>query len=308
MPLALFADKCFHAKITFVVLLSFAFTDVGSLRLDIDIDTQKLKYLSLVYNENVTNVSIFDDISMIYRNASVPFPPVRIPCITFVHGYDCTTFFNQNCLGGKTHLGPRPLPEYVAKDLSLVSEVVWPSPKHVVKSHEWLEVTRRAAAVEGQQYGGACMFTVRKGSGVFVNVLKTMVVHKAAGTTKLCPKARRLGYDTVQVVETMNDRGSNELLYCRGTCATSHVNTTCIPELELRTGVNHDKQCVCDESFPLLNCGNGIAPPAATKEQLTSLCDQKWFRAEVTKPSVDWTFEYAAFRNFSHHQTHQRRQ
>ena len=246
-------------------------TSAGPVRLS---ETEvKLKYLSLVYNEQVTDAALFDSLKMIYRNTSVGLPLHMIPCIVFPYGHNCAKFWMRKCGSGR-RFGS-------SQDLTLIAEVNWPSPKNIVGDNEWLEVTRWGMP-EGSGYG--CFFNVRKGSGVFVNTKRTIVVQNDTdakiifqipplNTTLVanyCPYAREQGYDTIQIVNSF-DFDSNQLIYCTGTCATEPVLKACVKGVEFRTGVNNDKSCECDDNIPLLNCGNLIAPKGKQH-----ICDQKW--------------------------------
>jgi len=235
-------------------------------------DTEaKLKYLSLVYNEQVADAALFDDLEMIYRNTSVGLPLHMIPCIVFAYGHNCEKFWKRKCGHGRRSES--------SQDLTLVAEVNWPTRKNIVGNNEWLEVTRWGMP-EGNGYG--CFFNVRKGSGVFVNTKRSIIVQNdtdAKMTFRMplnatwaayCPYARELGYDTIQVVNAA-DGNSNQLIYCTGTCATEPVLRACVHGVEFRTGINHDKPCDCDDNISLINCGNLIAPKGKQH-----ICDQKW--------------------------------
>ena len=144
---------------------------------------------------------------------------------------------------------------------------------------------------EGDGYG--CFFNVRKGTGVWMNVGKTVVVKNdthakqyfqeklgedvqdrdAAKFANYCPYALKLGYDTVQITDWVDPwlsmtasgasnggHGVHQLIQCSGKCETEPVESSCIPGVEFRTGLDHDKLCKCDESISVLNCGNDIAP------------------------------------------------
>lgn len=251
---------------------------------DEDSDAKK-KYLSLVYNEPVTDAAIFDELEMIYRNTSVGLPLHMIPCIVFPYGHNCAKFWKRKCSAGSRSDS--------SQDITLLAEVNWPTKKNIVGDNEWLEVTRWGMP-EGDGYG--CFFNVRKGSGVFVNTAKTIVVQddtdakntfrmpSNATWARYCPYARERGYDTIQVVNAVDGK-SNQLLYCTGTCATEPVMKACIPGVEFRTGFNHDKPCECDDSMPLINCGSAIAPKGKQH-----ICDQKWIdessSSSTTTPSV----------------------
>ena len=242
----------------------------------LDKDSQaKLRYLSLVYNEPVTDVSLFDRLGVIYRNTSVGLQSHLMPCFVFPYGYDCLRLWDRKCTMGRRAES--------SQDTTLLTETQWPSPKMVVGDNEWLEVTRWGMD-EGNGYG--CFFNVRQGSGVFINTKKTIVVQNNTHAkaffnmsehkqwANYCPYARELGYDSVQIVNAL-DGNSNQFVFCTGTCATEPVTGACIKGIEFRTGVQHDKPCECDEAYPLINCGAAITPKGKQH-----ICDQKWHREE----------------------------
>ena len=241
-------------------------------------EIKKLRYLSLVYNETVTDSSLFDRLDMIYRNPSAwaMLPQNLIPCITFVYGYDCIDYYTMQCVFGfKTKLTGT-----AGNDQTYLAETRWPPRRAAaVKSGQWAEVTHWGMK-EGEGYG--CFFNVRRGSGVFMNVGRTLIVQDDSfalaffkkvlnvtiepGYADYCPHARKLGYDTVQIlnwVELWGPKGGHgvhQMIYCGGKCETDIVKSSCIPGLEMRTGLNHQLPCRCDPSISLLNCGNAIAP------------------------------------------------
>jgi len=235
----------------------------------------KLKYLSNVYNENISNSSIFEDLDIIYRNSNISLPLSAIPCRVFAYLWDCEEYWKKNCVNKRHTPGD---------DLVLIAERQGVH-KQFVKDNEWTEVTRfgmKEGLQQGFEYG--CFFHVRKGTGVFVNVKKTLVLQDHREAKKVfgigafkrragyCPFAKKLGYDSIQILNSI-DHKSNEVIICTGVCETKPIETACVPGLEFRTGLNHDKECICDDSQSLLNCGNVISP----KRRTAHLCDQKWF-------------------------------
>jgi hypothetical protein len=119
-----------------------------------------------------------------------------------------------------------------------------------------------------------CWFYLAQGSGIFVNVGRTLVVsdkYKSTlfqelgltprgclptdGTGRscydryICTAALAQGYDSVQVT------GRSELVICGGKCATQSLQYTC-PPLELRSGIDASRACNCSDESHLLNCGN----------------------------------------------------
>ena len=239
----------------------------------------KIRYLSLVYNEPVTDVTLFDRLGVIYRNTSVGLPQHLTPCFVFPYGYDCLKLWKRKCTMGRRAES--------SQDTTLLTETQWPSPKIIVGDNEWIEVTRWGMD-EGNGYG--CFFNVRRGSGVFVNAKKTVVVQndthakaffnmsQHAQWANYCPYARQRGYDSVQVVNAA-DGNSNQFILCAGTCASESVTGACIRGVELRTGVHHDKPCECDDEYPLINCGAAITPKGKQH-----ICDQRWDQEEGHAP------------------------
>jgi hypothetical protein len=130
-------------------------------------------------------------------------------------------------------------------------------------------------SVNETKVGYGCWFNLAQGSGIFVNVGKTIVVtdkykstlFKDLGLTSrgclptdtaggfcfdryLCTAAQAKGYDSIQVP------GHSELVICGGKCATQSLRYTC-PPLELRSGVDASRACNCSDESHLLNCGSG---------------------------------------------------
>ena len=245
-------------------------------------DIIKRQYLSLVYNEPVSDASIFDNLEAIYRRSAVRLPLRLIPCLIFSFGFNCLDYWRHECsssaFGG------------AGNDQTFLAEGRWPHQSTAYNDNEWAEVTHWGMP-EGNGYG--CFFNVRKGTGVFMNVKRTLVVKndtdaKDFFARKLgvdvpdrddakfayyCPHALKLGYDTVQITEWVDPwlsrtswgpseggHGVHQLILCSGKCETEAVTSSCIPDVEFRTGLKHDKPCECDESIALLNCGNSIAP------------------------------------------------
>eukprot|EP01041_Mallomonas_annulata_P016848 gene16848-34981_t len=165
----------------------------------------------------------------------------------------------------------------------------------VYKDYEWAEVIRFATTClfafhhyEGYSIGllssaknsskipYGCWFYRYRGSGIFVNVGKTIAARKrkelivALGITgcelnpdvncgkevdQICLYALSQGYDSIQVNLYGGDHHRPELIICSGQCATVTFNTSCPPGVELRTGVNGSKPCTCDDSYMIMNCG-----------------------------------------------------
>jgi hypothetical protein len=115
-----------------------------------------------------------------------------------------------------------------------------------------------------------CWFNLAIGTGVFVNVGKTLIARSRAevfhgvglpynsqtqGSDKLwCFGALKRGFDSIQVLTKLPF-----LIICSGNCSKYPLNTTC-PLLEMRTGVHASIPCNCNDSMPILNCGTNISP------------------------------------------------
>ena len=125
-----------------------------------------------------------------------------------------------------------------------------------------------------------CWFHVMKGTGVFINIGKTLAI---ANTTELlsylglnsqgcidgvdcnglpyvdkylCTKALELNYDSIQ----LSRNTINEVIMCSGDCAKVPVNSSC-PNVPKLGGFNHSKPCNCNDTYPLMNCGVDYGRP-----------------------------------------------
>ena len=165
--------------------------------------------------------------------------------------------------------------------------------------HEWAEVTRYSTSYlntyrdqsivweEGYsrgfpgrsknnetKVGYGCWFNVARGSGIFVNVGRTLVTPDKYSSTLfedlgltpkgclttdttgdkcydryICTAATTKGFDSIQVLS------HSELIICGGQCATESVTGAC-PPVELRSGFRADRSCGCNEQHRILNCGS----------------------------------------------------
>lgn len=109
-----------------------------------------------------------------------------------------------------------------------------------------------------------------RGTGIYINIGKTLVAMNRTHAYELlnipfeeyindrnfCPKVMEMGYDSLQIFNSLFLKEA-ELIFCTGKCATDIVKTAC-PPIELRTGWNATKECICNVSYPLLNCNNKI--------------------------------------------------
>ena len=125
-----------------------------------------------------------------------------------------------------------------------------------------------------------CWFHIIKGTGVFINIGKTLAIENTMELFKylgldnkgciegvdcgdlkyvdkyLCTKALQLHYDSIQLFRD----NLNELIICSGNCAQIPINSSC-PNIPLRGGFNHSKPCNCNDKYSLMNCGIDYARP-----------------------------------------------
>lgn len=169
-----------------------------------------------------------------------------------------------------------------------------------IQSHGWAEVTRMSGRclskavgqpwVEGLSHGFpfwtsydpskpkvpyGCWFYVSRGSGVFVNVKKTLFIPnrelapdilrvsndsiQRENDRDFCWYAMAMGYDSFQMVQRVGGTENIELAICTGRCGTIPLTSSC-PPLPLRTGNNASLPCKCDPSRSLINCGGDVSP------------------------------------------------
>ena len=128
-------------------------------------DAIKLDYLSLIYNEQVDDPSLFDELQVIYRKTAIPLPDHLIPCNTFVYGFDCIGYYHHEC-GPHAYGGS-------GNDQTFLAEAQWPQESAAAEDGGWLEVTHWGMP-GGDGYG--CFFNVLKGTWVWMNVVQTAVV------------------------------------------------------------------------------------------------------------------------------------
>ena len=119
-----------------------------------------------------------------------------------------------------------------------------------------------------QPYG--CWFYMLRGTGIYVNVGKTLVQYSRAEATNFlnitvnygtadyyfCRKLRSVGYDSLQIFNS-HKPFLHELVICSDECTTKKITSSCVP-IELRTGWNATKSCICNETYPILNCNKEI--------------------------------------------------
>jgi len=248
-----------------------------------DDDEWKLAYLKMVYGEDVSNAALFDeiDITYLYSNPQVLDSSV----------YDFSELgrntYDQECQANGTtqHVESIQPPDvYLWRNTQAYLDRA-----HVgVADNTWLEVTRAFIGwTEGRRPDGVvgCWFMARKGSGVFVDTRKTLVVEDADDVTiaaagllsynpetgemhnnqwHYCDRVREMGYDSIQILNMNMDGGAHEFVHCGDECQETELVTACVPNLELRTGLHADKPCTCDFNIGLLNCGRPIAPSGET--------------------------------------------
>eukprot|EP01041_Mallomonas_annulata_P008684 gene8684-17933_t len=182
----------------------------------------------------------------------------------------------------------------------------------VYKDYKWAEVTRIGSMCmtgrwkfpryegfstglvkNGKKVLYGCWFHRYRGSGIFVNVGKTIAARTRRGLMsrlkisgceqskdancnrehEFCAGARKQGYDSIQVNLFYWKNASNttttvasgiknflyfypELILCTDQCVTVTFNTSCPPGVELRTGLDASKPCTCDDKYMTMNCGN----------------------------------------------------
>lgn len=225
-------------------------------------DDIKLKYLSMVYSEDVSDVTLFDALETRYL-----FSDPLLPLHVLGKKHRLSEHYRGDCTYvSSTGFVP---PDMFIRDSTAKYGSNRAAGFSSVPDNTWLEVTRTYI---GYKEGGAagCWFHVRKGSGVFVNVGKTLTMSAQRdgsndggldkGLWHWCKHAQEQGYDSIHILSMGLDARSHEFVYCSGPCASTSVTTACVPDLELRTGLNADKTCTCDGSIEMLNCGNPIAP------------------------------------------------
>ena len=175
---------------------------------------------------------------------------------------------------------------------------------HFTEDFGWVEVTREPMPYpegysagypnypnsshphfrEGAKVPYGCWFFRSSGSGIFVNVGRSLRAHARSflfqsfnltceGTDCslsndkfLCYEALQRGYDSIQMdthfplywAYPEGDKLTNaEVLLCSGQCATLPLVGAC-PPVELRTGLNATRPCPCLDSISVLNCGTPI--------------------------------------------------
>jgi len=241
-----------------------------------------------MYNEEVTDPEIFDTLDIVYRNPKI-ISSKLIPCHTQFDGSfsenHATEWQKSHCSEG-SHIREIRIHESASN--------IWVAPRRSLTSHHqafanntWVEVHRKTmSGAHGFHEGGnkmadgriqpyGCWFHVMKGTGVFLNIGKTMVMdrkklHRDSSSKEWCadskcPDALANGYDSVQYISGWH--GMHELVMCSGQCATEPLLSTC-PPVELRTGLKADKQCTCMENLQILNCGDQRIPDDTS----TDLC------------------------------------
>ncbi|KAG8460424.1 hypothetical protein KFE25_011915 [Diacronema lutheri] len=157
----------------------------------------------------------------------------------------------------------------------------------------WIEVLRVRNPYEGEEghahgyavhgrmrFGGTWYYAVR-GSGVWLNVGRTLVVNKTwpshARQQIAINEARRAGYDTLQY-PWLWQFGMHEVVDLRtyyGRAAMSAAREraqpsarVCPPAGVLRAGLRAQLECGCSEAQRLLNCGGALAAHAGASATL----------------------------------------
>lgn len=235
----------------------------------------KLKYLSFIYMQNITSITIFEDLDIAYRSTGI-LPPELVPCDRVFPGREnsiARQWWQGRCSGGK------------ATDVP--SDQIYVVPRRPMSQlqrspfadNAWVEVQRMARAegiLHGQPYG--CWFFPAKGAGKFVNIGRTLVFNSKwealsnhrdlAVRDSMCRLAKASGFRSVQFVSGFNSMF--ELIICSEECTTEKLFSAC-PPVELRTGLDHDIPCKCDDRMLIMNCGQPIVP---TDRDAGKLCKQ----------------------------------
>ena len=128
------------------------------------------------------------------------------------------------------------------------------------------------ATFRGRNVAYGCWFYRLTGSGVFVNVGRTLKMKKRGELNRFlnlnctepfssklndtgcndyywCTEALSKGYDSIQLSHW------REIIICNNKCSTEPVSTTC-PPIELRGGLNATKSCYCNNDYTFINCNN----------------------------------------------------
>lgn len=263
-------------------------TQIGQLQNDEE-TASKLSYLSYIYHEEVTDEKMFDSLDFVYRNPKI----LSSKLISCRHMFEMAGPFQ------KISDAPKWQQLYCSMEHPILNITEWdyattnnkmtewnawlaPTPqlaraKTAYADNAWVEVHRKMAlGAHGMHEGGnkmadgtmapyGCWFLPMRGTGVFVNIGKTLVlktkpknhVRKVVDghlADSMCPTALAQGYDSVQYLSGWKDKF--ELVMCTGQCAREPFFATCPQGLEFRTGLKADKECACDNKLPVLNCGD----------------------------------------------------
>ena len=166
---------------------------------------------------------------------------------------------------------------------------------HTLSTGGWREVIRRNHLPEREgTHGYGCWLWPATGSGIWVNLGRTLVVHRkdvAEATLARAwwanssidhnaslPLMRRiraqegftvqagdLGYDSVQVQYNFGGHAGKwaEIVLTSPPCMHGRrALRTCLPPLiEVRAGWGAEIPCTCDDELPLLNCKEALRPP-----------------------------------------------
>lgn len=131
-------------------------------------------------------------------------------------------------------------------------------------------------------YADGCWFFAAAGSGVFINIGRSLRYRTRQAAAKAlgppdpvgakrdgtwCTTARARGYDSVQVQTDLpgstfmyvkhasrQTRALVELVVCHDDCATKPACDAC-PPMELRTGVSASRPCACEHGMGFIQCG-----------------------------------------------------
>ena len=148
----------------------------------------------------------------------------------------------------------------------------------------------KAIMVSKKKNGYGCWFWPAKGTGVFVNVGRSLRVadrceaHKVLGIARVdnlagdhhcdkppgdrlyCERARRRGFDSIQIAQS-HAIHTPEIIMCTGKCMTEAVFGAC-PPLDMQDASG--APCKCKEDLGAVNCGNSSSsyPEIALSQHL----------------------------------------
>ena len=212
-------------------------------------------------------------------------------------------------------------------DYTWVEVTRWPTGCMASLANSWSNRRGMPTACDGllgtERYG--CWFFVARGSGVFVNVGRSLRMAKpkhlrqllnptrdangrrvdqAALNPKMdrnwCERALELGFDSIQL-QTVGapfvrhisdgDRGLVEIVICSGGCAQQSACGAC-PPLPLSAAADGSRPCACNESAGMINCGRVLARPCGRRNATRNVNREARRRIEMdSKKELVWAPE-----------------